>query len=84
MAQQAQPGQSTLPTLVGLCPGEHLDQFYMPIKVGDSRRCPVPGCKHHLIVYCRADELSRRVREAYDVGREDESGRTHTPPGRAV
>lgn len=69
------PQTNRLPTLVGLCPGEHFGQFYMPLEPGESERCPQPGCEHNLVVYCHRDEVNRRVRDAYDVGREDQVGR---------
>ena len=65
----AQSG-SLLPTLIGLCPDpEHTTRFYMPLDPGESTICP--ECSENLVIYCRADDVNRRVRSAYDAGRED-------------
>lgn len=37
------------PTLVGLCPGEHLGEFYVPREPGESPICPM--CDERLILY---------------------------------
>jgi hypothetical protein len=41
--------QQALPAIVGLCPGEHLRHFYVPIQPGDSPICP--ECDKRMALY---------------------------------
>jgi hypothetical protein len=44
-----------MPPLVGLCPGEHLGEFYMPLAPGDSTICS--GCDRELVLFGQRDYL---------------------------
>lgn len=52
-------GRETPPPLVGLCPGEHLQHFYMPLEPTDSTICP--ECDQQMVVYVTQDALAAAV-----------------------
>lgn len=48
------------PTFVGLCPGDHLGEFYVPLDAGDRAICP--SCDQELVVYATAGKLGEDAR----------------------
>ena len=46
-----------VPEYVGLCPSEHLGEFYVPLVAGESTVCPT--CDRHMVVFKRNDALTR-------------------------
>ena len=57
--------QRTTPVMVGLCPGEHLGEFYMPLDPGESTICPM--CDLEMVVYTTRDALATAVVAGVEV-----------------
>jgi hypothetical protein len=54
------------PPFIGLCAGDHLHEFYMPLEAGERTLCP--ECELPMVIYIREPELmrERRVEEIGD------------------
>jgi hypothetical protein len=47
-SDQSEPA---VPALIGLCPGEHTHEFYVPLKPGEGTICP--ECDRPMVLYAR-------------------------------
>jgi hypothetical protein len=43
-----------VPELIGICPGEHLGHFYVPLAAGDSPICP--ECEDRMVIFLRVHD----------------------------
>jgi hypothetical protein len=50
------------PPYIGLCPGEHQQEFYMPLDSGEPATCP--ECSETMVLYIPLAECEERERAA--------------------
>jgi hypothetical protein len=74
--------QRETPSMVGLCPGADLGEFYMPLEPGEGHICPM--CPEELVVYVCLDLVREALEQRYHPQLDKIAAELELPPADCI